>query len=135
MINLNSDLISVPQTLSGAAAAGVAKVTKDMSEQVDESPTYFGAAEAVDVEVESKVEQLEVVGNSSENLKAEVVIKLELLNFALNFYIYCLCSAEIRRAFVNLFRHILCNFCHSCCCCSRKCLRHRDQVTVQVDHV
>ena len=29
---------------------------------------------------------------------------LELLNFALNFYIYCLCSAEIRRAFVCLFR-------------------------------
>ena len=26
---------------------------------------------------------------------------LELLNFALNFYIYCLCSAEIRRAFVS----------------------------------
>ena len=29
---------------------------------------------------------------------------LELLNFALNFYIYCLCSAEIRRAFVCLFK-------------------------------
>ena len=29
---------------------------------------------------------------------------LELLNFALNFYIYCLCSAEIRRAFVSLFK-------------------------------
>ena len=29
---------------------------------------------------------------------------LELLNFALNFYIYCLCSAEIRRAFVSLFQ-------------------------------
>uniref|UniRef100_A0A0K2VEW3 G-protein coupled receptors family 1 profile domain-containing protein n=1 Tax=Lepeophtheirus salmonis TaxID=72036 RepID=A0A0K2VEW3_LEPSM len=28
---------------------------------------------------------------------------LELLNFALNFYIYCLCSAEIRKAFVSLF--------------------------------
>ena len=28
---------------------------------------------------------------------------LELLNFALNFYIYCLCSAEIRRAFVLTF--------------------------------
>jgi len=28
---------------------------------------------------------------------------LELLNFALNFYIYCLCSAEIRRAFASLF--------------------------------
>ena len=32
---------------------------------------------------------------------------LELLNFALNFYIYCLCSAEIRRAFVSIFK----NFC------------------------
>ena len=28
---------------------------------------------------------------------------LELLNFALNFYIYCLCSAEIRRAFMITF--------------------------------
>ena len=32
-----------------------------------------------------------------------VANNLELLNFALNFYIYCLCSAEIRRAFVCLF--------------------------------
>ena len=32
-----------------------------------------------------------------------VANNLELLNFALNFYIYCLCSAEIRRAFVSLF--------------------------------
>ena len=29
---------------------------------------------------------------------------LELLNFALYFYIYCLCGAEIRRAFVCLFK-------------------------------
>ena len=28
---------------------------------------------------------------------------LELVNFALNFYIYCLCSAEIRRAFLLTF--------------------------------
>lgn len=40
---------------------------------------------------------------------------LELLNFALNFYIYCLCSAEIRRAFVATFvsgcdrRHVVKN--------------------------
>ena len=32
-----------------------------------------------------------------------VANNLELLNFALNFYIYCLCSAEIRRAFVSMF--------------------------------
>ena len=32
-----------------------------------------------------------------------VANNLELLNFALNFYIYCLCSAEIRRAFLSLF--------------------------------
>ena len=44
MINLNSDLISGPQALSGAAAAGETEVTQDVSEQVDESPTYFGAA-------------------------------------------------------------------------------------------
>ena len=116
MINLNSDLISVPQTLSGAAAAGVAKVTKDISEQVDESPTYFGAAtlqsiifqfhavvdiiakysiamvpaEAVDVEVESKVEQLEVVGNSSENLRKDceyqLLSKISFETFKLHFY-------------------------------------------------
>ena len=43
MVNLNSNLVSW-QTFSGAAAAGVAKVTEDVSEQVHESPTYFGAA-------------------------------------------------------------------------------------------
>ena len=36
-----------------------------------------------------------------------VANNLELLNFALNFYIYCLCSAEIRRAFVSLFMNIV----------------------------
>ena len=41
MINLNSNLVS-GRTLSGAAAAGVTKVTEDISEQVHESPTYFG---------------------------------------------------------------------------------------------
>ena len=50
-----------------------------------------------------------------------VANNLELLNFALNFYIYCLCSAEIRRAFVSLFK----SFC--------KCGSER--VTVRVDHV
>ena len=53
---------------------------------------------------------------------------LELLNFALNFYIYCLCSAEIRRAFVSLFK----NFCY--CWCRRSNSR-RDGITVHVDHV
>ena len=43
MVNLNSNLVS-GQTFSGAAAAGVAKVTEDVSEQVHESPAYFGAA-------------------------------------------------------------------------------------------
>ena len=43
MIDLNSNLVS-GRTLSGAAAAGVTKVTEDVSEQVHESPTYFGAA-------------------------------------------------------------------------------------------
>lgn len=28
---------------------------------------------------------------------------LEILNFALNFYVYCLCSKEFRNAFVNVF--------------------------------
>ena len=33
---------------------------------------------------------------------------LELLGFALNFFVYCLCSAEIREAFVDvLFDNIL----------------------------
>ena len=31
---------------------------------------------------------------------------LELLNFTLNFYIYCLCSSEIRSAFVDVFKSI-----------------------------
>jgi hypothetical protein len=35
-----------------------------------------------------------------------VANNLELLNFALNFYIYCLCSAEIRNAFTYLFFNI-----------------------------
>lgn len=32
-----------------------------------------------------------------------VANNLELLNFTLNFYIYCLCSSEIRTAFVDMF--------------------------------
>ena len=53
---------------------------------------------------------------------------LELLNFALNFYIYCLCSAEIRRAFVSVFQDILGLF--SFKCCSKK-----DIITVNIEHV
>ena len=53
---------------------------------------------------------------------------LELLNFALNFYIYCLCSAEIRRAFVSLFR----NFCEFW---TKKLCQKQDVIIVQVDHV
>ena len=53
---------------------------------------------------------------------------LELLNFALNFYIYCLCSAEIRRAFVSLFRNI-CDF------WTKKLFVKQDVIIVQVDHV
>ena len=53
---------------------------------------------------------------------------LELLNFALNFYIYCLCSAEIRRAFVSLFRNI-CDF------WSKKLFVKHDVIIVHVDHV
>ena len=59
-----------------------------------------------------------------------VANNLELLNFALNFYIYCLCSAEIRRAFVTLFKL----FCDSW---SRKfcCTKTREVIVVHVDHV
>ena len=53
---------------------------------------------------------------------------LELLNFALNFYIYCLCSAEIRRAFVSLFR----NFSDFW---TKKLCRGQDVIIVHVDHV
>ena len=53
---------------------------------------------------------------------------LELLNFALNFYIYCLCSAEIRRAFVSLFRNI-CDF------WSKRLFVKQDVIIVHVDHV
>ena len=51
---------------------------------------------------------------------------LELLNFALNFYIYCLCSVEIRRAFVGLFKSLF------------KCCFHRSrssEVAVMIEHV
>ena len=58
-----------------------------------------------------------------------VANNLELLNFALNFYIYCLCSAEIRRAFVSVFNDIFLLF-------SFKHLSsRRDTITVQIDHV
>lgn len=53
---------------------------------------------------------------------------LELLNFALNFYIYCLCSAEIRRAFVSLFKNI-CDF------WSKKVFLKQDVIIVHVEHV
>merc|ERR1712073_52770 len=53
---------------------------------------------------------------------------LELLNFALNFYIYCLCSAEIRRAFASLFRNV-CDF------WSKKLFVKQDVIIVHVDHV
>ena len=53
---------------------------------------------------------------------------LELLNFALNFYIYCLCSAEIRRAFVSLFKNV-CDF------WSKKIFQKQDVIIVHVDHV
>ena len=45
--------------------------------------------------------------NSGFQIFRAVANNLELLNFALNFYIYCLCSAEIRRAFVSLFMNIV----------------------------
>ena len=54
-----------------------------------------------------------------------VANNLELLNFASNFYIYCLCSAEIRRAFVTLFK--------TAWCCSRR--REGEGVRVRVDQV
>jgi hypothetical protein len=64
-----------------------------------------------------------------------VANNLELVNFALNFYIYCLCSAEIRRAFVQvgsgLWRAIS-------CAQQRKRRQHssrRTAVTVRVEQV
>ena len=57
-----------------------------------------------------------------------VANNLELLNFALNFYIYCLCSAEIRRAFVSLFKNV-CDF------WSKNLFLKQDVIIVHVDHV
>ena len=57
-----------------------------------------------------------------------VANNLELLNFALNFYIYCLCSAEIRRAFVSVFTDIVSMF-------SVKSYSRRETITVHIDHV
>ena len=42
-------------------------------------------------------------GNLGFQIFRAVSNNLELVFFALNFYIYCLCSAEIRRAFVLTF--------------------------------
>ena len=53
---------------------------------------------------------------------------LELLNFALNFYIYCLCSAEIRRAFVLLFKNL-------CDLCSLNVFPKQDVIIVHVEPV
>ena len=38
----------------------------------DESSPYLGAAEAVNVEIEGKVEQLQIVGNCPEYLESEI---------------------------------------------------------------
>jgi hypothetical protein len=71
-----------------------------------------------------------------------VANNLELLNFALNFYIYCLCSAEIRRAFVQvgtgLWRAFSCAGRRNCGC--RKSAevpstQRRSAVTVRVEQV
>ena len=58
-----------------------------------------------------------------------VANNLELLNFALNFYIYCLCSAEIRRAFVSVFNDIFMLFSF------QRFSSRRDTITVQIEHV
>ena len=46
------------------------------AEELDEGCSNIGAAEAGDVEVEREVEELQVVGHSSEQLEAVVVVEL-----------------------------------------------------------
>ena len=110
MINMNGDLFP-GQTFSGAQAGN------QVPEQIHKSSTYLGAekkmenyifqnwvvfyfsfhrvgwlrpAEAVDVEVKSKVEQLQVVGDCSENLnigrkyKEEVFCGISFCIFAIS---------------------------------------------------
>ena len=110
MINMNGDLFP-GQTFSGAQAGN------QVPEQIHKSSTYLGAeknigktivfkigwflfhfhwvgwlrpAKAVDVEVKSKVEQLQVVGDCSENLKigrkykAEVFCGICFISFILH---------------------------------------------------
>ena len=67
-----------------------------------------------------------------------VANNLELVNFALNFYIYCLCSAEIRRAFVQVGRGLW----RAVSCYARRrpsgretTSRSRTAVTVRVEQV
>jgi hypothetical protein len=71
-----------------------------------------------------------------------VANNLELLNFALNFYIYCLCSAEIRRAFVQvgtgLWRAVSCAGRRNCGCrksAEAPSSQRRSAVTVRVEQV
>ena len=44
-----------------------------------------------------------IVNNLNFQIFCAVANNLELMNFALNFYVYCLCCSDIRRAFKDLF--------------------------------
>ena len=69
MINVDSNGFPAGVGFNGEEA-------DDTTEDGDERSPDLRAAEAVDVEVESEVEELQVVGHSSEHLEAEVVVEL-----------------------------------------------------------
>ena len=69
-----------PASARGLAAAGSpAGVAADRPPQppshLHKSPPDLGAAEAVDVEVKGKVDQLQVVGDGAKDLEAQVAVK------------------------------------------------------------
>ena len=69
-----------PASARGLAAAGSpAGVAADRPPQppshLHKSPPDLGAAEAVDVEVKGKVDQLQVVGDGAKDLEAQVAVE------------------------------------------------------------
>ena len=69
MLHVDDDTVS-------AGAGPDRKELDNVVEYRDKGPTYLGAAETVDVKVERKVEELQVVGHRPEHLEAQVFVVL-----------------------------------------------------------
>ena len=70
MVNMNNNHILFYKKFLGPEVANI-------SEQRHEGAPDLRAAQAVDVEVEGEVEELEVVGDGAEDLEAEVLVLLD----------------------------------------------------------